>query len=48
VVKQELITVFTGTIDPVVAANARAVPGVITPDSEGQIFTSILKTLKAQ
>ncbi len=48
VVKQALITVFTGTIDPVTQANARAVPGVITPDSSDQIFTSILKTLKAQ
>jgi len=48
VAKQKLVTVFTGAIDPVTEAAARAVPGIIVPDSANQILTSVLKSFKAQ
>jgi hypothetical protein len=48
IVQEELITVFTGAIDVENMDKALAVPGVINKEKSGEIFTSILSTLKIQ
>ncbi len=47
VIKEELITVFTGAIDIENKSAAEAVPGVLNREKSTEIFESILKTLKA-
>lgn len=48
VVIDDLITVFTGAIDPNVENAALAVPGAINKNNHDQILSSVLNTIKVQ